>query len=195
MACGQLQLAVGMTYAALACRGLVGLVFATAAFSKLRGPSAYREFASWLAALPVPLARNRGVPVLLAAAEVAIVVLMAVPAAAAAGLTLAAGSLAGMAAGTVVVMRRDARVSCRCFGPSRSPLGARHLVRDSLLLVIAVAGAVANVLGAGRDAASPAGIALSLAAALIAATFLVFLDDLFALFGSDPAAGTSRSAA
>jgi hypothetical protein len=184
-----------MTYAALTCRGLIGLVFAVAVFAKVRGPSAYREFESWLAALPVPLARNRALPVILAAAEAAIVVLVAVPAVATAGLTLAACCLAVLAAGTVVIVRRGARVSCQCFGPSRSPLGVRHLVRDGVLLVIAVTGAAISGLGTGRDAASPRGIALSLAAALIGATFLVFSDDLIALFDSDPAARATEPAA
>ncbi len=48
-----------MTYAALTCRGLVGLVFAVAVLSKVRDPSGYREFASWLAGLPVSLVGNR----------------------------------------------------------------------------------------------------------------------------------------
>ena len=51
-----------MVYAALICRTLVGLVFAVSAFSKLRNGTAYREFASWLASVPVPLARNRPCP-------------------------------------------------------------------------------------------------------------------------------------
>ena len=46
-----------MTYAALTCRGLIGMVFAVAVLAKVRGPGAYREFASWLAALPPCLAR------------------------------------------------------------------------------------------------------------------------------------------
>jgi hypothetical protein len=81
-----------MTYAALTCRGLIGMVFAVAVLAKVRGPGAYREFASWLAALPVPLARNRALPVILVASEAAIVVLVAVPAVATAGLTPAGGA-------------------------------------------------------------------------------------------------------
>jgi hypothetical protein len=37
-----------MEYAALACRGLVGLVFAVSAFTKIRNVTAYREFGRWL---------------------------------------------------------------------------------------------------------------------------------------------------
>lgn len=94
-----------------------------------------------------------------------------------------------MTSGTGVIVRRGARVSCRCFGPSSSLLGARHIVRDGILLAIALVGA----LGTSRGTASPAGIAVSLVAALFGATLAVFSDDLFALFESDPAARASES--
>jgi hypothetical protein len=169
-----------MAYTVLACRALIFLVFTVSVIAKVRGRGAYREFGSWLAALPVPLARTRVLPAIFVAAEAAIAALTAVPYAAMTGLALAAGCIVAMAVSTVVIMRRDARVTCWCFGPSRRPLGARHLVRDGVLLLIAAAGAVRADLGA----ASPAGIALSLTAALTGATFLVFTDDLIALFGS-----------
>jgi hypothetical protein len=185
-----------MAYAVLTCRGLIGLVFAVSALAKIRSPRAYREFASWLAALPVPLARARALPPVFVGAEAAIVVLVAVPYSAVAGLALATGCLAVMVTGTVVITNRGSGASCWCFGPSRSPLGARHLVRDGILFLIAAAGAVAStasgtVTGAltgaatgaqGPDTASPAGIVLSLMAALAGATFFVFLDDLMAIF-------------
>lgn len=188
-----------MTYAVLTCRGLIGLVFAVSAIAKIRGPRAYREFASWLAALPVPLAKARAlVPVVapvFVGAEAAIVVLVAVPDGAVAGLTLAAGCLAVMVTGTVVITNRGSGASCWCFGPSRSPLGVRHLVRDSILFLIAVAGAVIGADAGGRNTTSPAGIVLSLVAALTGATFFVFLDDLMVIFDSDPAARTGKQAA
>jgi hypothetical protein len=174
-----------MTHTELACRGVVGLVFAVAASSKIRGAGAYREFASWLAALPVPLARSRALPVLLTAAEVAIVPMVAVPDTAPAGLVLAAGCLTVMTAGAVIIIIKGARVPCQCFGQARSPLGTRHLVRDGILLAVATTGAVIGWRGHGAGAGSPAAIALTLAAALTVATFLVFLDDLTALFGEE----------
>lgn len=172
-----------MAYAALSCRVLVGLVFAVSAFSKLRTRSAYREFASWLASLPVPLAGTSALPPILAGAEAGIVVLVAAPATAPAGLALAAVTLAVLTAGTAVAVRGGARATCRCFGPSQAPLAARHVLRNGFLLVTALAGA----LGGGTVAAHPAKIVLSLMAAMAAATFVVFLDDLAALTGRDPA--------
>jgi hypothetical protein len=172
-----------MAYAALICRTVVGLVFAVSAFSKIRSVTAYREFASWLASVPVPLASNRALPPVLAGAESASVVLVAVPATAAAGLVLAAFTLAVLAAGTVVAVRRGAQVTCQCFGPSRTALGARHVLRNCFLLVLAVVGAC----WAGAVAPQPAGIGLSLWAAVALATFVVFLDDLAFLAGRDAA--------
>jgi NADH:ubiquinone oxidoreductase subunit 2 (subunit N) len=171
-----------MTYAVLTCRGLIGLVFAVSTIAKIRGPGAYREFSSWLAALPVPLARTRALPAVLVGGEAAIVVLVAVPDTAVAGLILAASYLAVIAAGTVTITRLDSGVACWCFGPSRSPVGARHLVRDSILLLVAVTGAVIDAQWSGRNIANPAEIVLSLLAALTGATFFVFTDDLIAIF-------------
>lgn len=177
-----------MVYAALICRTVIGLVFAVSAFSKLRNGTAYREFASWLASVPVPLARNRFLPPVLAGAEAAIVVLVAVPATAVAGLVLAVLTLAALTAGTAVAVRRGARVTCQCFGPARTELSAHHVLRNGFLLVLAVAGlAVASAFSVGAVAPRPAGIGLSLWAAVALATFVVFLDDVVFLVGRDPA--------
>ena len=180
-----------MAYAALACRGLVGLVFAVSAFTKIRNATAYREFASWLAGLPVPLAGRPALAPILAGTEAAIVVLVAVPVTAVAGLLLAAFTLAFLTAGTAVAVSRGTEASCQCFGPSQAPLATRHVLRNGFLFVVAVTGA----LGAGTVAGRPAGIALSLAAAVAAATFVVFLDDLAALVGKDPAASAGPASA
>jgi hypothetical protein len=180
-----------MAYAALTCRALISLVFAVSAFTKIRNVTAYREFASWLASLPVPLAGKRVLPPVLAGAEAAIVVLVAIPAVAVAGLILAALTMAALTAGTAVAISRGAQVGCQCFGPSRAPLAVRHVLRNGFLLVVALAGGV----GAGGVAMRPAGIALSLLAAVAAATFVVFLDDLAALAGGDPAASAGTGSA
>lgn len=183
-----------MTYAILTCRGLIGLVFAVSAIAKLRSPRAYSEFASWLATVldtvPVPLAGSRGLPAAFAAAEVAIAAAVAVPVTATAGLALAAAALAALTAGTAVIIGSGARVSCHCFGPSSSPMGTRHLVRDALLFAAAAVGAAASMTG-GAGPGSPSGAWLSLAAAVVAATFVVFADDLMFLFGT---AKTGRKA-
>lgn len=182
-----------MVYAALICRTLVGLVFTVSAFSKLRNGTAYREFASWLASVPVPLARNRFLPPVLAGAEAATVVLVAVPATAAAGLVLAVLTMAALTAGTAVAVRRGARVTCQCFGPSRTELASHHVLRNGFLLVLAVVGlAVVGAFSADAVAPRPAGIGLSLWTAVVLATFVVFLDDVVFLVGRDSADRAKR---
>jgi hypothetical protein len=177
-----------MAYAALTCRVLIGLVFAVSAFTKVRTITAYREFASWLASVPLPLAGHGAVPPFLAGAEAAIVILVAIPATVLPGLVLAAVTLAVLTTGSAVAVARAARVTCRCFGSSRTPLALRHVLRNGFLLAGAVAGALAGAVAGARGTSAiaphPAAIALSLVAAMAAATFVVFLDDLAAVAGA-----------
>jgi hypothetical protein len=169
-----------MIYMALACRCLIGLVFAVSAFSKVRSAAAFRDFSSWLNGLPLPATRGRPAAAVLAGTEVAIVALLLLPFGwtARAGLTLAAVTLAVFAAGTLLAVRRGVRAPCQCFGASSRPLGMRHAARDVLMCAAAAAGAV----GGGASGAPPAGVVLSLAAGAVAAMFVVFLDDITALF-------------
>lgn len=169
-----------MVYLALACRCAVGVVFGVSVSGKVRGRLAFSTFVSWLAALPVPLVRRRPglVAVVMAAAEALIAVLAALPWTARAGLVLAAAVLAVFAAGTWLAVVRGTDAPCQCFGVSASPLGRRHVARDVLLAVMAVAGAAA----AGSGGVRPGGVAASLGAGLVIAVFVVFLDDLAVLF-------------
>jgi Methylamine utilisation protein MauE len=169
-----------VAYVALACRCAVGVVFVVSTSSKLRSRPAFRTFVLWLAALPVPLVRDRprtaaGVMV---AAETVIVVLVALPWTVRPGLALGAVVLGMFAVGTWLVVARGTDAPCQCFGVSASTLGRRHVVRDALLGAVAVVGTVA----AGSGGMHLAGAALSLGAGLIAAMFMVFLDDLAVLF-------------
>src|SRR5258708_29022147 len=116
-----------MASLALACRCLIGLVFAVSAFSKLRSRSAFREFRSWLAGLPVPLARSRPSPVAaaMAVAEAAIVVLSGLAWTAGAAPGLAAPGLSVVTAGAWLAVARGAGTPCQCVGASAPPLGRR----------------------------------------------------------------------
>jgi hypothetical protein len=173
---------LSVVYLALACRGLAGVVFGVSAFSKLRSGAAFRDFRWWLASLPVPVARRWPalVAMVMAAAEVIIVVLLALPWTARAGLVLAAATLAMFTAGTWLAVARGADKPCQCFGASASPLARRHVVRDALLCAAAVVGALST----GGPAGAAAGVVVSLAAGLTLALFVIFLDDLAALFAA-----------
>lgn len=169
-----------MVYLALGCRCAIGVAFLVSAVGKLHSRPAFRAFASWLAALPVPLVRRWPglVAGVMAATEALIVVLVALPWMARAGLALAAVVLAVFAAGTWLAVARGADTPCQCFGVSASRLGRRHVVRDALLATVAVVGAAA----AGSGGVRLGGVAVSLGAGLVIAVFVVFLDDLAALF-------------
>jgi uncharacterized membrane protein YphA (DoxX/SURF4 family) len=169
-----------VVYLGLVCRCAVGVVFLVSASGKLRGRSSFRAFASWLAELPVPLVRRRPgvVARVMVAVEALIVVLVALPWTAWSGLLLAAVVLGVMTTGTWLAVARGADTPCQCFGVSATRLRQRHVVRDALLAVMAVAGAAGVGSGGGR----PAGVAVSLAAGLIVAGCAVFLDDLLVLF-------------
>jgi hypothetical protein len=173
-----------LTYLVFTCRGLIGLVFAVSVVTKLRSAVAVSEFVSWLAALPMPTPVLRRRPAAVAAAmvtvEFAIVALIAVPSTARAGLALAAATLAVFSVGTLLAVRRGTAASCQCFGRSQAPLSIRHVARDLLLCLVAVAGLTADIGAAGH--ATPAGIVISLIGAAVVALFVVFLDDVSALF-------------
>jgi hypothetical protein len=166
-------------YCALACRMLIGIVFAASALSKLRGRTEYRAFARWLGQLPLP-GPLRGAPAAAAVAvtETAIVVLLIPAATAVAGLVLSAVTLAAFGAGTLVTVRRDPAIPCRCFGASQSPMSTWHVARDLLLAVAAVGAAAA----ASSPAPAAGGIALALAVAVTAAVPTVLFDDLLSIF-------------
>lgn len=166
-------------YGELACRLLIGIVFAASAFSKLRSRSEYRAFAQWLGGLPLP-GPFRGAPAAaaVAATEAAIVVLLIPPVTAAIGLALSAVTLAAFASGTFVTVRTGTATPCRCFGASDSPMSAWHVARDALLALLAAAGASS----AGSLAHSAGGIALSLAIAVTVAVPVVLFDDLLSVF-------------
>jgi cell division protein FtsW (lipid II flippase) len=180
-----------VVYVALACRCAVSVVFLASLSGKLRSGTAFRAFVSWLAALPVPLVRRqpRVAAAVTTAAEALIVILAGLPWTVRVGLALAAVVLAVFTAGTWLAVARGTDAPCLCFGVSASPLGRRHVVRDALLGAVAVTGATA----AGPGGASTAGGVMSLAAGLVVAMFVVFLDDLAVLFASaDQAAPSAR---
>lgn len=160
------------------CRALVGAVFVAAAAGKLRGRAAFAAFVADLTAM-VPLAARpaRGVAVVVVAAEAAVGPLLVAPATVPAGAGLAVLLLLAFSVAIASVLRRGAAVRCPCFGAARSPLGARHLVRNTVLL----AAAVLSVPAAGAHEA--AGVAVSVAAGLVGATVIIRLDDLADLFG------------
>lgn len=103
-----------------------------------------------------------------------------------AGLALAASLLTAFSVGIAVSARQGPPVPCRCFGPSETPFGYRHVVRNSLLIAVAVTGGLAATPG-GSSELHPAAIVVAVAAACVAA-LVIRVDDLVDLFAGPPAA-------
>ncbi|TDV56244.1 MauE/DoxX family redox-associated membrane protein [Actinophytocola oryzae] len=171
-----------MTYVAFGCECLLIVVFAFSAETKLTGRGAFAEFRLATARL-VPAFRGLAGPLSVAVVgvEVTTAVLLAVPATARVGLVLALALLGAFTVAVAAALRRGETASCNCFGRSTTPMGARHLVRNALLLAVAGIG----LLG-GRGGAEVPGLALAGASAVVLAVLVLNLDALTDLFATTP---------
>jgi methylamine utilization protein MauE len=168
-----------MTYISLACRCVCCLVFAASAYGKLHSKPAFREFISWIASLPAVPARARmPLAVAIAASEVCAIAAIVIPRSSAAGLVLATCLFAVFGVGMLVILRSKPAVGCNCFGPSTTPVGIQHVLRDAALCAIAATG----IASLGPRASDPAGVALAVGTAIVIAALLVFLDELGMVF-------------
>ncbi|MFI7464923.1 MauE/DoxX family redox-associated membrane protein [Nonomuraea sp. NPDC049646] len=170
-----------MQYVDVACRLLLLTVFALALASKVTSRTAWREFVESVRAMRVARGEAaRPVAVAAAVAEALVVVLAAIPLswAGTAAFVLAAGLLACLTVAIVLVVRRGAAVTCRCFGASTTPMGVPHVVRNLVLLAVALLGL------AGAAAAQPADLALAAIVGVFGAVAGLLMsrwDDLTAL--------------
>ncbi|MET7302452.1 MauE/DoxX family redox-associated membrane protein [Embleya sp. NPDC005575] len=169
---------MGCVYVGCAC--LVGLVFAVSAVSK------FRDFGGFVGSVPhlvpMPTGWARPTAVLVVAAETSVPVLVAVPPPGALGFGVAAALLIAFTVAIATALRRDRRSSCRCFGASDVPLGTRHLVRNGVLLAVALAGAATTGPGGFADPPPLAGALIAGVAGLIGALLIITLDDIVDLF-------------
>jgi hypothetical protein len=169
----------------------VALTFALSAATKLADPAAFRR--SLPATLGVAPARARVLAPVVVAAESAVVLAVV------AGIWAPPVALLGFAAATVLLgvftaavrsmIARKVTEPCHCFGPRDAPPGPVDLLRNGILLAIAVAGGLGVGLGATVGAADVVrSIAGALAGAGIA-LLVVHLDELRWLIGPAPASG------
>ncbi|GAA2216076.1 methylamine utilization protein MauE [Nonomuraea monospora] len=168
-----------MEYVALAARCALGIVFLAAVAGKVRGREAFEAFRRSVPAL-VPLPRGRvpaALPATVVAVETATVLLLTMEFTAPAGLGLAGAVLLAFSLGIRYALRSGSRAPCNCFSTSSAPLSRRHLVRNAVLIAVAVTGLAASSTQAGTQA-HPAGAVLALAAGGLIALFAVFTDDL-----------------
>lgn len=167
------------TYVAITAQALLAGVFAWSVLGKVRSRAAFRDYQESAAALSrLPASWLVPVSVATAAVEVVLVVLLVVPATRVVALLLAAGLLLVFSVAIGQALRRGHQGSCRCFGPSRAPLGRRHLVRNLLLLGVAGAAAIAGPPGP----TTVAGLAVALAVAVVGVLLVAAFAELVDLF-------------
>src|SRR5262249_56896128 len=99
------------------------------------------------------------------------------------GLAAAAGVPAVMTAVLARSLRRGARVRCRCFGAGAADVTGGHLVRNGIVIAVALLGLVGATIG-GRSSAG--GVAVAVVAGVIGGVLLVRWDDLALLVGGAP---------
>ncbi|HSK95695.1 MAG TPA: MauE/DoxX family redox-associated membrane protein [Euzebyales bacterium] len=164
-----------MAYVALTCRWVICGVFLAAALTKVRNRASWEAFVSAVSELVPMGAAPLGA--LVVGVELAVAVLVALPATVTAGLLLATGTLVAFSIAIWSALRRGVAVACRCFGWSDAPVSQAHLVRNGVLIVLAVVGLVAGQ-AAGGAVLHPAGIAVGVAAALVLIVLVTTVDDL-----------------
>ncbi|WP_051174264.1 MauE/DoxX family redox-associated membrane protein [Amycolatopsis orientalis] len=170
-----------MSYVVFGCRCALIVVFAVSAISKSRNRTSFAAFRRATIEL-VPAARGHGTPLAAAvvAAEFVIVVGLAVPDTATAGLLAAGALVTAFTVAIATALHRGVTASCRCFGGSSTPVGARHLVRNAVLIVLAV---LAFVLpGHDGDGNDLAALGLAAVAGVVVALLVISFDALADLF-------------
>ena len=171
-----------MQYLAIGLRCLIGAVFLASFCGKVAGRARMESFHASVRDLRVlPAALHLPVSFAVVAGEFVVCGTLAVPdrRVNAVGLALGAGLLVAFAAAVGVALRRGNRTSCGCFGPSTTPLGVRHIVRNAVLAVAAIAGA-ATLTGSGPVQSS--GAVVAVLTGLLIGGLVAVLDDILDLF-------------
>ncbi|HEY0638751.1 MAG TPA: MauE/DoxX family redox-associated membrane protein [Pseudonocardiaceae bacterium] len=111
-------------------------------------------------------------------AELTAAALCLLPVTAVVGLGVAAALMAAFAVVAGTAGRRRAVVPCRCFGSGGAPLGRRHVLRNGLLLGLALAALPAGLAAPGDPDPSTVGLLLTLVTAAVAVALVVRFDDI-----------------
>lgn len=128
------------------CAALIAVVFAIAAHGKVRSADDFATFRLGLVRFGVPSRwATRTLACALVAAEMAVVGLVFVEPTA--GFALATGLLLAFSVGIAIALLRGDLAPCQCFGRSAAPLGRWHLVRNAVLVLAAMVGAITPVPG------------------------------------------------
>jgi uncharacterized membrane protein YphA (DoxX/SURF4 family) len=167
-------------YAVLTSRALLGLVFMASTLSKIRSRAAFEEFIKSIKRLEM-LPNATIAAILVIVGEGAVPLALAYPGTVEVGFLLTSVVLVMFIGAILLTLRRGNSVPCPCFGPSRTPLGVRHITRNVVLLGVALVAGVGTLLG-DLGHAQAAGVAISLFIGVVLAVLLIRLDDLVDLF-------------
>lgn len=176
-----------MAYVTVGAMVLCGLVLLVSSVSKVRGGTDYAEFVASVPAFGIPARWARLFAAATVASEVVITALL-LPATvmlvvggnrwlAVVGLVLAAGLFGVLTAAVWRAVARRTGAVCRCFGPAATVLGHRHVVRNALLLLVALLGLATPV-----DSVDPLAAAVAATAGALGAVLVIRFDDLAELF-------------
>jgi hypothetical protein len=187
-----------MVYVTVGAMVLCGLILLVSAISKVRSRTDYAEFVASVPAFGIPARWTRLFAAVTVTAEFTITALL-LPATvlmtvgsnagrwlAAAGLLLATGLFGVLTAAVWRAVARQSGAVCRCFGPARTVLAHRHVVRNALLLLVAILGAVPLSVAGTVD---PAIAGLAGAIGALGAVLVIRFDDLAELIAG-PVAST-----
>ncbi len=177
-------------YLSIACAAALALVFGISAAGKFGG----EEFRSFVASAgPLGLisrARRAIVARMVVAVEFFIVAALITGSAVRSWSVLfpvftgAAALLVVFTAAITLSLSRGERAPCHCFGRSAAPLGVPQVVRNVLLLGIALTGSVASLVEAPHGALP--GTAVAICAGLVVGFVAVRFDDIVELFRDVP---------
>ncbi len=181
-------------YLSIACAAALTLVFGISAAGKF-GAERFRSFVASAGPLGlIPRARRAIVARMVVAGEFVIVAALITGSAVrswneAAGIlfsafTGAAALLAVFTAAITLSLSRGERAPCHCFGRSAAPLGVPQVVRNVLLLGIALIGSVASLVESPHG--DLPGTAVAICAGLAVGFVAVRFDDIVELFRDVP---------
>ncbi|WP_053736633.1 MauE/DoxX family redox-associated membrane protein [Nocardia sp. NRRL S-836] len=173
-----------MLYLEVCCRVVVGLVFLLAVAGKLRGRAELTAFTESLGSFGLRPARLRSAlaTTVIAVEAVAVVLLAVAPRL---GLGFAALVLVAFSGAVLAAKATGREVRCRCFGADGGLMGRKHLIRNGVLVAVALTGLVP-----ATSAATPhlGLLAATTSAAVLAAVALAHWDDLRFVLRAGPAA-------
>lgn len=144
-----------MQYVDVASRLLLLTMFTLALVGKVSSRRAWDEFVASVGAMGLVGGVKVPAAVATVVAEGGVIVLAAVPLrwAGSASFVLAAGLLGCLTVAVALVVRKGKTVACRCFGPTQTPLGVEHVVRNVVLVVIALLGLAGSLVSGSFDPA------------------------------------------